>query len=593
MKKLSVLLSLVLVFLLGFSPLVQGANFDNLSQDLEAFIKEREAGTASVSLGIFKEGQVLDKTHYGYIDQENQVPSGDQTIYEWGSVSKVLVWISLMQLEEEGKIDLSQDLKTYLPEDFSGKLTYPYPLTLLDIMNLQSGFQEVGIKVEFEEGEAIPDLPDLLLASQPRQIYQPKTVVAYNNWTPALAAYLVETVSGQAFYAYVQDHIFAPLSMDHTAVAPDWRDNDFVKSHRPQSKSYYYSQEDRESLGTSILHIGLYPAGATAGTFEDFLTFATEFTQDQPRFFKKAETFDRMMEASVLFSDGLPRIHHGLLSIDDGRHLVGHSGNTQGFTSSFWFDPQTKTGYGVMTNEPGETAYNYGLAQFLFGPGPGAGGEGSDISGLYTSQRTIDQGPLRFIKYLSGVLPIKKTHEAGVFKVPLAGMKVSYLGGHRYRFDNDNGLAYQVVARDQDRVLENFTTDSKALPPLDMALAYGLALSALLVLLALVPRFIYRLVARLRKKREKILDPGLTSHLLASLISLSFVYLWLITNTYSKPLMVGVSLLGVLSSLLLCGNFLAQVPKKAQGQKAHLVATAWPLVMVAFVIFFQFYKFWV
>ncbi|MDO5028744.1 MAG: serine hydrolase [Bacillota bacterium] len=592
MKKLSMFTALFLALFFVLSPLVYGADLDNLDQDLAAFIDERKEGTASVSIGIFKEGQVLSKIQYGYIDQENKIPTKEDSIYEWGSVSKVLVWIALMQLEEEGKIDLNEDIKTYLPADFSQQLNYPYPLTILDLMNLQSGFQEVGLKVEFEEGEEIPSLKDLLLASQPQQIFKPKTVLAYNNWTPALAAFIVETISGQDFYAYVQDRIFAPLGMEHTALAANWIDNDFVKTNRPKSKSYYYTQDSHESLGPSILHIGLYPAGAAAGSFEDFLSFARELSLDQPRFFKNPQTYEKMLEASVSFSDGQPRIHHGLLSIDDARHLVGHSGNTQGFTSALWFDPETKLGYAVMTNEPGETAYNYGLAQFLFGSGDKHVEGGENLAGLYTSQRTINQGPLRFIRYLSGVLPISSTEDAGVFKVPLAGMTVSYQGGQRYRFDNGNGLAYQVVAKDHGRVLENFTTDSLSLGTFEIILAYGLVLAAVFILLAFFIRLIFRLISKLRKKRDRIFDPGLFSHLAAGIISLVFVYLWLLTSDYSKGKMVIVAIISILGSMFIVGNFISHLSKKIQGQDNSLQAVSWQLVMVIFVIFFDLYKFW-
>lgn len=592
MKKLSVLWALIAIFLMGFTPFARGADAENLPREVKRFIEERAEGTASVSLGIFKAGEILSKEHYGFIDRENNIPTDDGSIYEWGSVSKVLVWVSLMQLEEEGKIDLNEDLRTYLPEEFSKKLTYPYPISIQDIMNLQSGFQEVGTKVEFEEGETIPELEDLLLASQPKQIYKPKTVVAYNNWTPALGAYIVENVSGQKFYDYVQGHIFAPLNIKNTAVAADWRDNDFVKNNRPKSKAYYYTQDARESLGSCILHIGLYPAGAAAGTFDDFLTFAKEFSVDHPRFFKEAQTFEKMMQASVFFVDGLPRIHHGLLSIDDAVHLVGHSGNTQGFTSSFWFDPETKIGYVVMTNEPAETAYNYGLAQFIFGHGAKATEGGRDISGLYSSGRTIDRGSLRFIKYLSGILPILKTEVPGVFKVPLAGMTVSYQGGERYRFDNGNGLAYEVVEKDRGKTLENFTTDSQALGKGEIVMAYGLTLFALLTLMTMIIRLIYRLILRLIKKKKKDRTPGLISHIAGGAISLAFIYLWLVASDYSKVEIALVASICILGSVVICKNFISQASEKFRGKKASLKAVSWQMAMIIFVIFFDLYKFW-
>ncbi len=56
-------------------------------------------------------------------------------------------------------------------------------------------------------------MKELLLKANPGQAYQSGTVTAYNNWSAALAAYIVENQSGQDFYTYVQKHIFAPLGM--------------------------------------------------------------------------------------------------------------------------------------------------------------------------------------------------------------------------------------------------------------------------------------------------------------------------------------------------------------------------------------------
>lgn len=106
----------------GFGVTAQAASLCQLPSTVDAFIEERKEGTASISLGIFKDGDVLYQKQYGFIDIENQIPATDDVIYEWGSVSKVLVWISLMQLEESGHIDLNEDVKTYLPADFAEKL---------------------------------------------------------------------------------------------------------------------------------------------------------------------------------------------------------------------------------------------------------------------------------------------------------------------------------------------------------------------------------------------------------------------------------------------------------------------------------------
>ena len=70
----------------------------------------------------------------------------DNSVFEWGSVTKLTVWVSVMQLWEEGKIDLKTDIKEYLPKDFlKSKLKFDKPITMLDLMNHQAGFADVDL----------------------------------------------------------------------------------------------------------------------------------------------------------------------------------------------------------------------------------------------------------------------------------------------------------------------------------------------------------------------------------------------------------------------------------------------------------------
>lgn len=106
------------------------------------------------------------------------------------------------------------------------------------ISNHQAGFQEVVYPVEFSKAEDIIDFEELLIASEPAQIYEPGTVTAYTNWSAALAAYVVESVLGMPFYRYVNENIFSKLGIKEASVKPDWSDNPFVQENRKNSKAY-------------------------------------------------------------------------------------------------------------------------------------------------------------------------------------------------------------------------------------------------------------------------------------------------------------------------------------------------------------------
>lgn len=242
-------------------------------------------------------------------------------------------------------------------------------------MNHQAGFEEVIYPLEYTDEKAIPELKVKLLETQPAQAYQPGTVTAYSNCGTGLAAYLIEEQTGMPIYQYVQGNIFKPIGMKHTAIKADWSDNPWVKSQREKMKTYLLMEGISESYGPQISYISLYPAGSATGTISDFLTFCQKFTNAETPLFEKPETLEQMLSATSHYSNGLARNYHGLWSLDYGAKLMGHGGNTQGFSSAFWFDTISNTGFAVMTNEVGETAYNYGLAELLYGPAQSERGE--------------------------------------------------------------------------------------------------------------------------------------------------------------------------------------------------------------------------
>ena len=80
---------------------------------------------------------------YGFADLENNTAMDPETtVFEWGSISKTFVWVSVMQLVEDRKIDLETDIRTYLPDGFLKNLRFAEPVTLLHLMNHTAGFEE-------------------------------------------------------------------------------------------------------------------------------------------------------------------------------------------------------------------------------------------------------------------------------------------------------------------------------------------------------------------------------------------------------------------------------------------------------------------
>ncbi|MFV0363152.1 MAG: serine hydrolase domain-containing protein [Suipraeoptans sp.] len=463
----------IIIVLINNSTFVYAKNStleDALGERIEQYIEERREGTASVSTAVFNGSETVYSTQYGYSNVENQIEVDEDTVYEWGSVTKLLVWVSVMQLHEQGKIDIDANINEYLPENFLTKLNYDAPITMIHLMSHTAGFQETLYSVETDDSEEIVSLEQALRQSEPTQIYVPGEVCSYSNWGVSLAAYIVECISGQTIDAYVKTNIFEPLGMEHTSLLPDCSDNSWVKQQREELYCYSIYEDSFESLGQCISYILLYPSGAATGTINDLLTFAKEFVPNEgetSRLFENKDTLDLLLSPTSYYADTqLVRNCHGLWTLPYGEGVVGHSGNTSGCTTSLYFDPDSKMGIVVMTNEVGETAYSYGLLSAVFGDyemSTSITSSDRDISGIYTSSRaTFKNGIGKAFRYIGSLLPLGGTEDPQVYKVVLGQGKVTRIADNVYLMDNENGLATMVVRTTDDEgvtKLENFVQD--------------------------------------------------------------------------------------------------------------------------------------
>lgn len=433
-----------------------GIEYSELEGDITEFINQRKSGMASLSLAVFDNDETLYAANEGYADIDLGIKADENTVYEWGSVSKLLVWVSVMQLEEQGLIDLNADIRNYLPEGFLTKLSYDTPITMTHLMNHTSGFQETTYDIEVTDLSKLVGLEKALEQSEPPQIYEPGTVCAYSNWGASLAAYMVEEISGEDFVGYVHGHIFEPLGLKHTSLAPDCSDNGWVKEQRQRLNCYSIYENQYEDLGKSIAYILLYPSGAATGTLGDFQIFAKSFI---PRdgacpFFQKTDTLNRMLEATSFYGESeLKRNAHGLWTLQYGVDIMGHNGNTSGCTSSLFFDPVSGVGIVVMTNEVGETAFNYGLLALIFGEYEKKEAvitKTPDQSGIYTSMRTFEKGFTRVYKYMGSLLPLSKTEVPTVYKPAIGQGTLTQITDEMYWMDNENGWKYLMYRNQGD-----------------------------------------------------------------------------------------------------------------------------------------------
>lgn len=187
-----------------------GIPIEELEEFVDDYAEEYIGNTvAGAVIIVIKDNQIVLSKGYGFSDIENQIPMDPEiTVLEWGSIAKLFVWVSAMQLAEQGELDLEEDIRSYLPEDFLTKLNFDeQPITMLNLMHHNAGFEEYIFDLLFDSPEHLVSLEESLKLAEPKQVYKPGKVVAYSNYSTSLAAYIIEGITGQPFYEYVDEHI--------------------------------------------------------------------------------------------------------------------------------------------------------------------------------------------------------------------------------------------------------------------------------------------------------------------------------------------------------------------------------------------------
>ena len=320
-------------------------------QDLEPFLDAlipsqlRTRNLAGAVVSVVKDGQVLLQKGYGYADLEAKKPvSPDQTLFRPGSISKLFTATAVMQLVEQGKLDLDRDVNDYI--DFAIPKTYPEPVTLRRLLTHTAGFQET-LKNLFVAHESDLKPVGVYLANQlPSRIFPPGKIPSYSNYGFTLAGYIVERVSGEKFERYVDNHILKPLKMNNSTF-----DQPLPPQLVPQmSKGYLNaSQKPRD-----FEFVEAAPAGALSTTAADMTRFMLAFLQDgtvdgvsilKPETVRQMET--RQLELHPMICGmGITFMEYSLSPV----RVIGHGGDTVYFHSDLVLVPDAHVGYFISYN---------------------------------------------------------------------------------------------------------------------------------------------------------------------------------------------------------------------------------------------------
>src|SRR5579864_4563928 len=304
---------------------------------------------AGAVIAIVKDGKVLFAKGYGFADVEKRKPvSPSDTLFRPGSISKLFTWTSVMQLVEQGKLDLDRDVNDYL--DFKIPPAYGKPITLRNIMTHTPGFEETAKELFVPAAADMRPLNEYLKEHTPTRIFPPGNIPAYSNYATATAGYIVQRVSGKPFEQYVQENIFGPLGMHHTTfVQPLPADlqplmsNGYVVASQP-AKSFEFVQA--------------FPAGSVSTSGLDMCNFMIAHLQNG-QFgnvqILKTETAKLMHARQWGYDPRLDAMALGFYEESkNGHRIIGHGGDTEYFHSNLHLILDQNVGFFISVNSLGK-----------------------------------------------------------------------------------------------------------------------------------------------------------------------------------------------------------------------------------------------
>jgi CubicO group peptidase (beta-lactamase class C family) len=309
----------------------------------------RNRNIAGAVVAVVKDGQVLFQKGYGYGDFEAKKPVlPDQTLFRPGSISKLFTTTAVMQLVEQGKLDLDRDVNDYL--DFAIPKTYPEPVTLRQLLTHTAGFEETLKNLFVAHQSDIKPLRTYLVDQMPARIFPPGKVPSYSNYGFTLAGYIVERVSGEKFERYIDNHILKPLRMTSSTF-----DQPLSPQLAPQMSKAYLNASKKPR---DFEFVQAAPAGALSTTAADMTRFMLAFLQDgsvdgvailKPETVRQMET--RQFELDPMICGlGITFMEYWMNPV----RAIGHGGDTVYFHSDMVLVPDAHVGYFISYNSLGK-----------------------------------------------------------------------------------------------------------------------------------------------------------------------------------------------------------------------------------------------
>ena len=310
---------------------------DELAQELDAKLDElaRKDQFSGAAL-IAQNGKPVWQKAYGMQDREKKIPVDLETRFRLGSMNKMFTAVAIGQLVDAGKLKFSDTIATVWPDypnkEIAGKATIHHLLTHT------SGLGDIFGPAFFKRKDSLREISDYvaLFADKPLQ-FEPGARWSYSNAGFIVLGVIIEKLSGENYYDYVQRHIYKPAAMTASGSTP--------KTERPENLAVGYMHDPAGKLvpnGDTLPWRGM-SAGGGESNVGDLLRFANALREHK---LLSPETTELIISGKVETHPGAAsKYAYGFSDREgNGRRIVGHNGGAPGMNADLsisWNDGYT------------------------------------------------------------------------------------------------------------------------------------------------------------------------------------------------------------------------------------------------------------
>lgn len=314
----------------------------------------------SISAGVVSDQELIWSRGFGYADIQHQTSATDSTIYSICSISKLFTAIAIMQLRDQGKLNLDDPIEKHLSW-FTIKRAFPEsgPITIRSLLTHSSGLpRESDFPYWTDRTFPFPEQQQLRKKLPGQEtLYPSSSVFQYSNLGMSLLGEVVSALSGMSYEQYIQKRILQPLALRQTRTT-------MPKEMRHGQLATGYTVVSRDGLRAPLDIFsakGITPAAGFSSTVRDLALFAswqfrTADVVGDPVL--NGNTLREMQRVHWMDNDGSPQQGLGFaLGKWNGLRVVGHSGGCPGYLTQLRMLPERKRAVIVMVNGLGVDTY--------------------------------------------------------------------------------------------------------------------------------------------------------------------------------------------------------------------------------------------